>query len=158
MVEVECAHNSAQAIGHLDEHRVADVVLRDLNSEGMCIETRHQMRVGASYPFKIRRGHQQATIDGKVIWCKLLRMIDIGGGESQALYRAGIAFSRRLEDFRAVPSVDAGTGIDLTAPPPAESIDVRKAARSAVLCPDCRVPAVAGALRCGICGTILPQA
>ena len=82
---------------------VIEMVLRDLNSEGMSIETRQQLRVGASYPFRIRRGQRSVLIDGNVIWCKLARMIDIGGGESQALYRAGIAFSsRRLEEFSAV--------------------------------------------------------
>ena len=74
---------------------VLEMVLRDLNSEGMSIETRQPLRVGASYPFRIRRGHRSVLIDGKVMWCKLAHMIDIGGGESQALYRAGIAFSSR---------------------------------------------------------------
>ena len=136
---------------------VIDLVLRDLNSEGMSIETRQSLRVGARYPFKIRRGHHSAEIDGTVVWCKLLRMIDLGGGESQALFRAGIAFSRRLEEFPPVRSIDAPAesaarfvaSPDRAVAPPRE--------RSATTCPNCRVPAVPGAQRCRICGTILPQ-
>jgi hypothetical protein len=145
---------------------VIEMVLRDLNSEGMSIETRQQLRVGASYPFRIRRGKRSVLIDGNVIWCKLARMIDIGGGESQALYRAGIAFSsRRLEEFSAVRSsgiqargeVESTTANDAAVDGEAGAAGHRPLARSAVSCPDCRVPAVVGAQRCGLCGTILPQ-
>ena len=136
---------------------VVDLVLRDLNSEGMSIETRHPLRVGASYPFKIRRRRQTVPIDGVVKWCKLLRMIDIGGGDLQALYRAGIAFSRRLDDFLPGVAVDPETLHD--GEPAATSETSRSASekRSPIRCPDCRVPAVVGARRCRICGTLLPQ-
>ena len=142
------------------------MVLRDLNSEGMSIETRQPLRVGASYPFRIRKGHRSVLIDGKVMWCKLAHMIDIGGGESQALYRAGIAFSsRRLEEFSTVHSSDIQAQGEVEATPPKDAgVDAgagaaghRPRERSAVSCPNCRVPTVVGALRCGLCGTILPQ-
>ncbi len=78
---------------------VVDVVLRELNAESMSIESRRQLRVGASYPFRIHKGSESVALDGVVKWCRLRRMIDIGGGESQALYQAGIAFSRTVDDF-----------------------------------------------------------
>jgi hypothetical protein len=133
----------------------------------MSIETRTPLRVGASYPFRIRKGHRSVLIDGKVMWCKLARMIDIGGGESQALYRAGIAFSsRRLEEFSAVRPSDIQALGEVESTPEKNAADDAAAVaaghrpqeRSAVSCPNCRVPAVVGALRCGLCGTILPQA
>ena len=90
---------------------VVDVVLRDLNSEGMSVESRRQLRVGASYPFRIHEGGASVALHGVVKWCRLRRMIDIGGGESQALYRAGIAFSRNVDDFlppaKSIPRTDA---------------------------------------------------
>lgn len=90
---------------------VVDIVLRDLNSEGMSIESRRQLRVGATYPFRIHEGGASVALDGVVKWCRLRRMIDIGGGESQALYRAGIAFSRIVDDFlppaKSIPQADA---------------------------------------------------
>jgi hypothetical protein len=134
------------------------MVLRDLNSEGMSIETRQSLRVGSSYPFKIRKGQQSTTIDGTVIWCKLQRMINLGGGESQALFRAGIAFSRRLEEFPPVRTSDAtpDPAVEVTSAPDPAVPPQRN--RSASSCPECSVPAIVGAQRCRICGTILPQA
>jgi hypothetical protein len=123
----------------------------------MSIETRQSLRVGSSYPFKIRKGQHSVDIDGTVIWCKLQRMIDLGGGESQALYRAGVAFSRRLDEFPPVRSTSAQheEAVGKVASP---AHTVRPAGeRSPISCPECRVPAVIGAKRCRICGTILPQ-
>ena len=136
---------------------VVDVVLRDLNSDGMSIETRHSLRVGASYPFRIRRRRQSVAIDGVVKWCRLLQMIDIGGGESQAVYRAGIAFSRRLDDF--LPGGSAGSQIPYDPDVITAVEETRRGFRgqSSVSCPDCKVPAVEGARRCRICGSILRQ-
>lgn len=136
---------------------VIDIVLRDLNSEGMSIETRHPLRVGGSYPFRIRRRRQSAAIDGVVRWCKLLRMIDIGGGESQALYRAGIAFTQRLEDCLQDLWIDSQAHAESESHDPAAAGVLLPEERSAVSCPDCKLPAVVGAERCRICGTILPQ-
>ena len=84
-------------------------------------------------------------------------MIDIGGGESQAVYRAGIAFSRRLDDF--LPGASAGSQIPYDPDVTTAVEEPRSAprAKSSLSCPDCKVPAVAGARRCGICGSILPQ-
>ena len=76
-----------------------DTIVRELNAKSMSIESRRQLRVGASYPFRIHEGSESVALDGVVKWCRLRRMIDIGGGESQPLYQAGIAFSRTVDDF-----------------------------------------------------------
>lgn len=140
---------------------VVEMVLRDLNAKGMSIETRKSLRVGSDYPFRIRRGRQVVEIDGTVIWCKLQRMLDIGNGESQALYRSGIAFTRRLDEFSPVTLAAARSSADAESDAALGgsqlSNEHRAQERGAVVCPECRVPAVVGARRCGLCGTILPQ-
>lgn len=87
---------------------VVDVVVRDLSSQGMSVESRRQLRVGASYPFKIHERGESVALHGVVKWCRLQRMIDIGGGESQALYISGIAFSttRSTPPAGAIPMND----------------------------------------------------
>ncbi len=148
-----------KVVGFYASSSVIDVVLRDLSAEGMSIETRRPMRVGASYPFKIREGTQVVEVVGVVKWCKLRRMIDIGGGESQAIYRAGVAFGDPLDGFVprfGSPETEPGP----ESPSPTASPAVRRQPRKlrSLNCPDCRVPVVLGARRCRICGAILPQA
>lgn len=151
--------NRFKVVGFYASSSVIDLVLRDLSAEGMSIETRRPMRVGASYPFKIREGTQVVEVVGVVKWCKLRRMIDLGGGESQAIFRAGIAFSKPLD--RLIPRVGSPeTEPGPESPSPTASATVQRQARELrpVKCPDCRVPVVLGASRCRICGAILPQA
>jgi hypothetical protein len=135
---------------------VVDVVLRELNSRGMSVEARRPLRVGASYPFKIRNGREFVSLTGEVRWCRLLRMIDIGGGESQALYRAGIAFSESFDDF--LPPVESISSKPKSSSTSSTRIVTRRKRQTASQsCPDCKAVAVAGQKRCRICGLVLPQ-
>jgi hypothetical protein len=64
----------------------------------MSVESRRPLRVGATYPFRVHQKGEATEVSGVVRWCKLQRMIDIGSGEYQTLYRSGIAFSATAPD------------------------------------------------------------
>jgi len=64
----------------------------------MSVESRRPLRVGATYPFRVHQRGEATEVAGVVRWCKLQRMIDIGSGEYQTLYRSGIAFSATPPD------------------------------------------------------------
>ena len=149
--------NRFKVAGYRATSSVIDLVLKDLSAEGMAIETRRSMRVGASYPFRICDGKATVYVDGVVKWCQLRRMIDIGNGESQAIYWAGIAFLEKLDAvLRGVPAATTVPEPQVVVPVTGTRVRDRSRWLCGRSCPSCRVPVVPGAIRCRVCGAILP--
>ena len=67
-----------------------DFVLLDVNASGFGIETRDPLKVGQNYSFRFQQGKESVELEARVRWCKLHRTLQIGPGEVQCLYRAGL--------------------------------------------------------------------
>ena len=57
----------------------------------MAIETRNTLIVGRCYSFRIRQGDQQVDVEGRVMWCVLVRS-ERHGQDREPVFRAGIQF------------------------------------------------------------------
>jgi hypothetical protein len=132
---------------------VVDLVVLDLSSRGMSIETRQPLRVGASHPFTIRSGRRQALLNGDVRWCKLHRMIDIGGEDFEPLFRCGVVFPGNSEDLRKL--VESSPSQRMVGSGSSTRSQTRT--RPPSNCPDCGVAVLADSERCRMCGSILPR-
>ena len=65
----------------------------DVSESGMGIESNRQLRVGASYVFRVQAGAKSFGMPGKVEWCRFAGTDGAAGGEHSAIYKAGVSFS-----------------------------------------------------------------
>lgn len=65
----------------------------DVSESGMGIESSGQLRVGASYVFRVQMGGKAFGMPGRVEWCRFAGTNGTVGVERAAVYRAGISFS-----------------------------------------------------------------
>jgi len=70
-----------------------EFVLLDLNTAGVRIETTEPVRTGSTLTFRFERNGATATIEGRVMWCRLHRTLRTGPDESRSFYRAGFSFA-----------------------------------------------------------------
>jgi hypothetical protein len=81
--------------------------LLDLSDEGLAIESRCALRVGACYPFSLRGDPTDGgPFQGRVLWCRLHRTEPGENGDIHAIYRAGI---QRLRPGEAGEVAEGGT-------------------------------------------------
>ena len=67
-----------------------DFVVLEMSPYGLSIETRQPVTIGVSYPLTVRHKKDVATVDARVVWCKLHRTIRVGADDFEPLYRAGL--------------------------------------------------------------------
>ncbi len=65
----------------------------DVSDCGMGIESSSQLRVGASYVFRVQMGSKSFGMPGKVEWCRFAGTRGTTGVEPMTGYRAGVSFS-----------------------------------------------------------------
>ena len=65
----------------------------DISDSGMGIESNKQLRVGASYVFRVQMGTASFGLPGKIEWCRFTGTRGTGGAEQEAVYKAGVSFS-----------------------------------------------------------------
>jgi Tfp pilus assembly protein PilZ len=70
----------------------------NLSLAGMAIETSDYLQVGRSYSLKLSHGEEDLALRGRVVWCRLVGTASVEGGESVALYSAGLQFENLLSD------------------------------------------------------------
>jgi c-di-GMP-binding flagellar brake protein YcgR len=68
----------------------------NLGLDGMAIETETALEVGRHYSLVLVRPDRKLRIEGRVVWCSLVRTERDESDEVQAVYRAGIRFSEIL--------------------------------------------------------------
>lgn len=68
----------------------------NLSMDGLAIETATALRPGKRLSFKI--DGEGSTVTGRVKWSRLSTLRPGKGGDREAIYRAGIAIERELED------------------------------------------------------------
>ena len=65
----------------------------DVSESGMGIESSRQLRVGASYVFRVQMGSKSFGMPGKVEWCRFAGTNGTIGADNTAVYKAGVSFS-----------------------------------------------------------------
>lgn len=65
----------------------------DISESGMGIESGQQLRVGASYVFRVQMGPKSFGLPGKVEWCRFARTDGSLGVDRAPIYKAGVSFS-----------------------------------------------------------------
>jgi hypothetical protein len=65
----------------------------DISESGMGIESGQQLRVGASYVFRVQMGPKSFGLPGKVEWCRFARTKGKSGIDRTPVYKAGVSFS-----------------------------------------------------------------
>ncbi len=65
----------------------------DVSDSGMGIESSHQLRVGASYVFRVQVGEESFGMPGKVEWCRFAGSNGTKGADPAAVYKAGVSFA-----------------------------------------------------------------
>ncbi len=65
----------------------------DVSQAGMGIESSQQLRVGASYVFRVQLGSRSFGLPGKVEWCRFAGTVGLMGADHAAVYKAGVSFS-----------------------------------------------------------------
>lgn len=65
----------------------------DVSESGMGIESSCQLRVGASYVFRVQLGSKSYGMPGKVEWCRFAGTNGMVGADPTAVYKAGVSFS-----------------------------------------------------------------
>lgn len=68
-------------------------VVVDVSESGMGIESSKQLRVGASYVFRVQMGEKSFGMPGKVEWCRFAGTHGTIGADPAAVYKAGVSFS-----------------------------------------------------------------
>jgi PilZ domain len=74
----------------------ADARVVNLSIDGMAIETETPLEVGRTYSLVLARGEHSLRIEGRVVWCSLVRTQRGESDEIHAIYRAGIRFREML--------------------------------------------------------------
>ena len=84
----------------------------DVSESGMGIESSKQLRVGASYVFRVQMGERSFGMPGRVEWCRFAGTNGTKGADPAAVYKAGVSFSsgpaRRSWSNALQRLVDAG--------------------------------------------------
>ncbi len=65
----------------------------DVSESGMGIESNQQLRVGASYVFRVQMGTKSFGMPGRVEWCRFAGTNGSHGADPAAVYKAGVSFS-----------------------------------------------------------------
>ncbi len=65
----------------------------DVSKSGMGIESNQQLRVGASYVFRVQLGAKSFGLPGRVEWCRFAGTSGTRGADHAAIYKAGVSFS-----------------------------------------------------------------
>ena len=69
----------------------------DLSRSGTAVETTERLVPGRKYRLQIEGANGSSTATtGRVVWCKLTGTVDVGGGETAPMYRAGLHFDQDL--------------------------------------------------------------
>ena len=111
----------AELAGVLEFAHPAKVV--DLSRSGASVETTERLAPGRAYRLQLEHADAPPTsTTGRVVWCRLTGTVDLGGGESSPLYRAGLHFEQDL----AEPDAELLDRLDESA---REGVDIRMQAR-----------------------------
>jgi PilZ domain len=83
------------------------VRLLDLSDQGMAIETRSALRIGACYPFSLRGDPTDGgPFRGRVLWCRVHRLEPAENGDIHTIYRAGVQRLRPEEESEVAESAE----------------------------------------------------
>lgn len=85
-------------------HSVANLRLRgpiggdviNAGQLGMAIQTNESLTVGWSYAFRMRNGPEVIRIPGKIQWCRLVQLLQIGENEFLPVFRMGVRLAGNL--------------------------------------------------------------
>ena len=75
-----------------------DARVVNVSLDGIAVETHHYLQVGREYSLELHRGDDALSLQGKVVWCSLVRTTKEEQEEILPVYRAGIHLKEVLSD------------------------------------------------------------
>ncbi|MEE9523298.1 MAG: PilZ domain-containing protein [Thermodesulfovibrionales bacterium] len=75
-----------------------DVTVMNMSIDGMAIESSKRLNVGRKYILKIGHSDKVLRLNGKVVWCNLIKAMKTDQGAVVPVYKAGIEFDGVISD------------------------------------------------------------
>jgi hypothetical protein len=69
-----------------------DARVINLSIDGMSIETNSPLKIARNYSLSLDRGRKKMHLEGRVVWCSLIKTARNDAGEVVPVYRAGVHF------------------------------------------------------------------